>query len=749
MPELWNDSGNLYVSLRAVDDEKGPSFKIPYPAIASSLILVELIQDISPVPSRARSRTHDYRDGLSVEDVTRPSSYMSSASYASGSESPEEYLLHIPPPLPENAGENASPSLDRLVAIRNMFAFLTGQPLVATRTQSNAFIAFTQIASLLEEFAFTSPDGSSFGHEVDLSFGFYIRQLGLGDVRHSREKTIQTLLLAERMRSIELYNEVFAHGVGKYSALVNLGSPTWDKVSTLTRQRLDRAHLELLNRQHNVNVHIEQFDFPAIFTGTANSTSLTEFRSVKFKTWRNAYSKMRSFTMSYYKSVFGSWPPKASSRKNPFSESGLNRLVLKTLYSDMCALYDLLADRTALTSRVINKMAEETEGEADTETSTNPVVIALRRMLSESDNASPPVLPPIPFDVPRLPTMTSILENYDKMPPKEQARFDKKIKGNELKLVLEKSYDYKTNTIHRSNPFLAKFKEFEAKEARGKVAADMADQRIGYWLFMYVVIQALPILVMDAPGLLHTEGVEYFLCQPPVGNPPWAEDVGQVRKMWYEVSGGAGYVELAADAVLFSVEAIHHRSHCWLAAKSWEAALHDDGLEQTLTPEMPLEAPYTNVYGGLGSGTPSTLSIDTTPSPAMAHSPSLGASPIIRPRNHSPGPLAPPSRAVSQAHRSSVVMGIEPVFDLPEGLAVPGDRSSRVISHDRNSSLGPSPLGDLYKHRSVSMGNLSALATVQSAAGSSEDADNSGATFDDILGKKQKKEKKRKSFFFA
>jgi hypothetical protein len=667
-----------------------------------------------------------------------------------------EYLLHIPPPQPRDSDAATSLPVDRLVAIRNLFAFLTGQPLVGTKAHPTPFAAFMTIASLLEEFAFVSPDGTSFGTEVDLSFGFYVRQLGLGDVRNSREKTIEALILGERMRSTELYNEAFTHSVGKYNALFDMKSPMWTQISRLTRQRLDRAHLDLLTRQHNVNMRIEQFDFPSIFAGVANSTSHVEFRSVKFKQWRTSFSKMKSFTMSYYKSVFGSWPPKASNRKNPFSESGLNRLVLKTLYSDMCALYDLLADRTALTSRVINKTAEETESQSDD----GPVVTALRRMLSEFDNSSPPVLPPIPFDVPMLPRMSAILETYDKLPPKEQARFDRKVKSHELRLVLEKSYDYDTNTLHRNNPFLVQFKEFEVKEAKGKSAADIADQRIGYWLFMYVVVQSLPIVVVDAPGLMHTDGVEYFLCQPPVGHPPWAEDGSQIRKMWYEVSGGAGYVELAADAVLFSVEAIHHRSHCWLAAKEWEAALHEGGPQRPYRPaseyqDYHIDVPSGPLHGGFDAGTrsPSTVSFDTTSSPVM------GMSPVIRPRNHSP--LGPHPRMNNHGQRSSVVMGIEPVFDLPEGLTVPGERSSRVVSHafgqgrshDRSSSLGPSPLNDLYQYRSVSMGNLSSLANMQSISSSSDAGSQAGpgagATFDDILGQTKKEKKKRKTFFFA
>lgn len=634
--------------------------------------------------------------------------------------------------------------LDRLISIRNLFAFLTGQPLVGTKAHPTPFAIFMQISRLLEEFAFTSFDGLSFGQEVDLSFGFYIRQIGLGDVRNSREKTIEALVLGERMRSAELYNEAFTHAVGKYSAIVDLKSQLFEQVSNQTRQRLDRAHLGLLNRQHNVNVRLEQFDFPSLFTGVANSTSLTEFRNVRFKHWRNAFTRMRNFTLGYYKTVFGSWPPKASSRKNPFSESGLNRLVLKALYSDMCALYDLLADRQSLTPRVIDQgLHEMKEGD-------DPVITALRRMLSEFDNSSPPVLPPIPFDIPMLPTMTSILETYDKMPAKEQAKFDRRIKGNELRLVLEKSYDYQTNTANRHNPFLVEFKEFEGKEAKGKTAADLADQRIGYWLFLYVVIQSLPILVMDAPGLMFSEGVEYFLCEPPMGNPPWAEDGSQVRKLWYEVSGGAGYVELSADAVLFSVEAIYHRSHCWLSAKLWEAALQEG--QQPLQIQPPLDAAIEEASGvppataaavaamDSRAGTPSTLSLDTTPS--------ISASPVIRPRNQSPGPRQLPIRAVNHSHRSSIAFGIEPVFDLPEGLMLPPDRGSRVVSHDRGSSVNLAPAGNLYSHRSVSVGNLSALSSVQPVT-SPESPSNQGATFDDILGKSDNKKKKRKTFFFS
>ena len=618
------------------------------------------------------------------------------------------------------------------MAIRNLFAFLTGQPLIGTKANPTTFHAFLRISSLLQEYGFSSADGTSFGEAVDLSFGFYISQLALADVRHSREKTLEALILGEHMHSTELYNEAFAHAVGKYSAIMDIKSPLFEKVSVYTRERLERAHLGLVRRLDNVNTRLERFEFPSLFSGTANSTSNAEHRPLRFKVWMRSFERMRSFVLGYYKSNFGNWPPKARSKKNPFSESGLNRLVLKALYSDLCALYDLLVDREAITTRGLGQDPD------DATTNVTPMMSALRGILAEFDHSSPPVLPPIPFDVPLVPNMDTIIPNYHQLSAKEQAKADRKMSSNEHTQVLLKSYN--EDMRGRDVPFLREFKEFERKENKGRTAADMADQRVGHWLFLYVVIQSLPILVVDAPGLKFTEGVEYFLCQPPMGNPPWVEDGNQVRKMWYEVSGGAGYVELSADAVMFSVEAIYHRSHCWLAAKKWEgihgaeAPPPDDASMSPLeppravfqSPEMLVKSPT-----GFSGGVPSPLGSPQTP----VDSPN--------PRGRVPGRGNP-------AYRSSMALGIEPV---PGGIgAYPGDRSSRVVSGPRSSSLGPRP-PSAAMGRSVSTGNLHALARDSRDSGGSgtESPPPQGdpqATFDSILAGTHLLKTKKKSRFF-
>ncbi|KAL0939232.1 choriogenin hminor [Colletotrichum truncatum] len=733
VPELWNESGNVLVYLQPRSANGQPSFKVPSFSIINSVIFNELIQaDLStPTSGRSRGRSFGGRDSLSVDDARARTFSPPSSPPLDSPESPVEARLYLPatPPQYTNNGQLAAPGpqlradLDRLIAIRNLFAFLTGQPLVATKAHPSTFAAFLQISKLLQEYGFTNMDGSSFGEAVDLSFGFYMEQLSLADVRHSREKTLESLILGESMRSIELYNETFAHAVGKYTAIMDLNSPLFEQVSLFTRQRLERAHLDLVNRQHNLNVRLEQFEFPSLFAGIASSTSNPELKAIRFKVWQKSFNKMKSFVLQYYKTSFGAWPPKASSKKNPFSESGLNRLVLKALYSDMCALYDLTVDRDNITTRVIDGNAD-----GDAKSTDSPMIANLRKMLSEYDNSTPPVLPPVPFDVPKLPTMTTILATYDSLSTKEQTKFDRKIKEHELTLVLQKAYNWDTNSVNI--PFLLEFKEFEQHEAKGKNSADLADQRIGYWIFLYAVIQSLPMLVIDAPNLKFNEGVEYFLCEPPVGNPPWIEDARQVRKMWYEVSGGAGYVELSADSVMLSVESIYHRSHCWLAAKEWE------GLTGAAPPPQdvgmsPLEPPRP-VFPGPDGIVGSPPALGTPPESASPQS-------HLRPRNASPGGRQLGSR---NAHRSSIIFGLEPV-GFEESMGLPGDRNSRVGGSARSSSAGSRPMSMVMpnSHSTTNLRNMSVDA--------SQDAGKSTMTFDDILGGgEEKKTKKKKGKFF-
>ncbi|KAK4141571.1 uncharacterized protein C8A04DRAFT_38967 [Dichotomopilus funicola] len=640
VPELWNEGGNVLVYLHPKEANLGPSFRVADHLVSNSPMLMEILVTEMMGATSHNEGNFDGSGALDYPTVI------------------QEGHLYLP---------LGNTDVECLVAARNLFAFLTHQPLVGTDEHPNFFAALLQIAGLLRRFCFTSYDGNSFGDAVTAALDVFMDHTGIADVRHSREKTLEALILAEQLKSWTLYNEAFVHAVGKYELLTELRSPLYDRISVDTRQRMDRAHLDLVNRQASVNTRLDAFEFPSLFAGIASSTSTEEYRNVKFKEWRNSYAKMRTFVMGYYKGLFGNWPPRARSKKNHFSQSGLNRQCLKILYSDFCALYDLLVDRQSITPRVIGEGYDEEadssqekdkKGDRAREASS---ISALRKVLGEFDKSSPPVLPPIPFDVPKLPSMTAIYENYHDLPAKKQAKYSKSVQPHELQLILLKSRNIDTDALHL--PFLDAFKDFELRESRGTHPSDLADQRIGNWLFLYVVLQSLPMLVVDAPGLRYTEGVEDFLCQAPKGNPPWTEDAGQTRKMWFQTTK-SNVVELSADVVMFSVEGTYMRSHCWLAAKDWDAGHQGHHGQQQHTP--------------------------TTQSPAPS-SPHL--LPHARPRSGS-------DDRARQAFRASIAIGLEPL-PLPAAphppTGAPGaaafDRASRVMSLGSMSGLSSSAAG--------------------------------------------------------
>ena len=99
--------------------------------------------------------------------------------------------------------------IETLVAVRNVFAFLTGKPLVATARYPSIFSIFLRIADIMQRYDFSNLDGSTLGEEAEMNFKRFIEDFKLADVRASREKTIEAVVLGERMRSWELYNEGF------------------------------------------------------------------------------------------------------------------------------------------------------------------------------------------------------------------------------------------------------------------------------------------------------------------------------------------------------------------------------------------------------------------------------------------------------------------------------------------------------------------------------------------------------------
>ena len=485
--------------------------------------------------------------------------------------------LCLPQPLHADLSDPTQPlptdDVETLLAVRNVFAFLAGKPLVATARYPSIFSIFLRIADIMQRYDFSNLDGSTLGEEAETNFKNFIEDFKLGDVRSSREKTIEAVVLGERMRSWELYNEGFVHLVGKYDEVIGLKSPKFHLIADVTSKRMERATLDLSARMEAVRTRLETFEFPSLFAGVANSTTSTESKVVRFKAWKASFLSMRRHVISLYKKRYGAWPPSARSKKNDFEESGLNRILLSEVYQDFADLYDVLVDRSALTTRSVEVPSHDTLDSTDPE---EPTPRVLRRVMSEYDRSVPPVQPPIPFDTPLLPSLTTTRRDFSSLDPKKQLKERmKSLRDDEINQALMQSYN--RGSI-KATPFLQAFMDFERRSARGKTIDEICDLRNGQWIFLYAVIQSLPLVIVDAPGVRWTKGVEYFLCEVPKGAAPWIQEGHNHGKSWYTIAGGGGVISLPADIVEHGVEGVYRRSHCWEVAQKWapDAPLGDN-----------------------------------------------------------------------------------------------------------------------------------------------------------------------------
>lgn len=668
-----------------------------------------------------RGKSFDGRSSLSVDDATRdfamrgygtpPPTDSPTAETESSSDYSESIRsiprrniqLYFPTNLSSEGPQFTQEDTEKLIRVRNLFAFLTGQPLLATANCRSYYHIFRSLSNLLSDLQFSNPEETNFGEAVETSLSFYIKDLQLQDSRYSVEKTIQAIVIGESLQSESLYVEGFAHAVGKYEELKAAGSPLFADLSKNTQQRLERAYLSLKSKQRVADLRLTNFDFPSIFAGAGASTSSDESKLVRFKFWKSNFLAFRKEFLQYYKDLYGQWPPKASSKKNSLVEGGLNRIVLKHMYRDLSNLYDFLADRHSITTRQVDMNMDNNNDQIVTEAS------ALRKILNEYDNSSPPAQPPIPYDIPLVPTLRSIDATFDNCDPKSQQKaLKRKLHENEYKLMLLKSYNADANI--RSD-FLDMYKAFDIKEGKGKNALELSEQRYGHWIFLYAVIQSLPLLTTDAPGLQHTTGVEYFLCEPPMGGLPWLEE-----KVAYFKTAAGGVIALPTDVVNYGIEATYRRSHCWMAADQWLAG------QEYESPTIP------------DHNIPELTGNENIPPLDNQRESELGLRDSVRRRHRS-------ASAVSSSHPSSSSLHPD---SQPRSKSRNHSRQAQRYSIALGLERLPMPAKDSYGRSRSAQGE-----------GRSRKVDSPGEekkeqTFDDIFAKMdfgEKKKEKKKGFF--
>ena len=646
----------------------GPSFKVDYNIISSSKLLLSLSEATATSKPQGQDLSSQMRHA-SLDGSHRPASNRNSygspeiSPTESGAfdQDPLEFHLYLPLGLnPAPGTELSSEDMENIVGARNLFAFLIGQVLVGTPNQPTMFAIFNNLAGLLLHYDFNNMDGTTLGEIATACFLGYITDLQLDDVRSSREKTMEAIVLGERMKCWQLYNEGYVHGVGKWDDLVGKGGPIFNCITEVTRKRMEKSSMDLYNRIKGMEFRLQDFDIPSLFAGIGASSASNKI--VNFKGWKNSFLGMRKYTMGIYKQRYGSWPPKAASKKNDFDEGGLNRMVVQELYQDFCDLYDMLVDRTSLTTRSLDPTAH------DEILSHDPAIHHLRKLLSEFDRSTPPVQPPMPYDIPMVPDLSNTRRDFDKLALRKQLKEKSKtIKDDEINMALMQSYNRDAVKV---TPFLESFMAFERSTGHGKSIDELIDLRIGQWIFLYVVLQSLPMVALDAPGLRWTQGVEYFLCEIPKGQPPWSKEEA-APKAYYRIAGGSGVVSLPADVVDHGVEGIFHRSHCWQASAAWSGQ-----SELALPPSATMNSHHRHASSGSQGGRiPSIGVLQSPPTIPGAIRPGSSASPNISPR--------------------ASMIGLE-ALQMPPSVTADGVGAPRRLSTpDANKSfddiLGPAP----------------------------------------------------------
>ncbi|RMD40176.1 hypothetical protein DV735_g4968, partial [Chaetothyriales sp. CBS 134920] len=710
VPELWNEHGDTLVHLHPRASGRGPSFKLHSSLFVDSEELNMLRFEALTTAHETRAAYHNVQSHMASLSVHPPPSNANGEYRAPGgqweSDSPtlpsineprlgEVHIwlpLELDNPVLGPGEEVQGDDLELIVLYRNFFAFLLGGALVATSRQHELYDIFLGISGLLKKYRFGDANGSTWGAIPTASFARYCEELPLSDVRSNRERMIEAIVLGEQMRYWPLYNDGFVHATGILAEIKTSKSAKLGKISPITLNRLERASIDLEARILVLQHKLDKFDFPSMFSGAASSQTSAESKSVSFKAWKEAFFDFQRFVLTFYRRKFGSWPPKASSKKNNFEESGLNRLVVRELYRDFTDLYDMLVDRTSLTTRSDGILpAPRTDASRGIES----IQHALRVVESEYDRATPPVAPAIPFDVPIIPAFANSFNRSHvvDLAPRAYSASTVRLKHSDVSAILLGSCN---RDQIQASAFIQEFINYERKLGSGKTVDELVDNRCGQWLFMYAVLQSLPMTAVDARDVKFTEGVETFLCVAPRGGRPWMKEDTSQSRSWYNVASGGGYVSLPADLIDHSVEGIYRRSHCWQVATKWvtqggiSPSEEDDDFGPPTPPELSPTAPTGFPTGFLAPSpiaagslavssapfypSPRVSSAPFYPSPRVSSAPfypSPSASPMLRPQSaFGEGRRCITPRTITPS-RSFVDLGLEAAAGPPGKAARP------------------------------------------------------------------------------
>ncbi|KAK6347356.1 hypothetical protein TWF696_007424 [Orbilia brochopaga] len=540
-PELWFPDGDTLVYLsdkfsKSKEDQpfRQPSFRIRSSVLraTNSPFLIGSLYDYDDLPQSPSSMSSSLMSADPDNNLTQSNQGRELEGIA--------HELHFPAPR----GNDKAAIYRHHATTRNFFALLFNRSLVGS--------TFGQtLLDLAERMDLYMPPG----HDNVEDLLRYLTRKEFDDVRNIPDLAAGMLIFAEKYRLPDLYKESFVHCVGMMNRLEL--SIDYQQISSITRAHLDRANL-------NIQVRTDKCD-NLLVHGQFAFNDIWPHMSAGYPPARHAFDRFQKFLVKHYQSRFGSWPPAGEK---------FGRLLYQQLQRDFDALYDFLVDKDVMWEPAAPSSSSASTSSHHRATGATKLMNPYKQDFRADDNSLqftdillsfdrsnkyPHIPHPYPL-VPDVKTTTAIRTN------KQSNFFGKRTVNNtdktiekENALALIQATNLDALYTSPNNHLVAAYQLMEKSDRA--IEIDPHDARKGRWLLIYAILQTLATITVDAPDLKWTENVDYFLCAPLKGLPPWEQQPQSSR------SGEED-------------DYCQYRSHCWTIPYHWNSQSSAKSLQE-------------------------------------------------------------------------------------------------------------------------------------------------------------------------
>ncbi|KAH7329451.1 hypothetical protein B0I35DRAFT_45149 [Stachybotrys elegans] len=449
-PDLWFLEGNCLVHLYAKGlSRKGPSFRVPFSGLLAAKCYPLIDRFLDPDLPRPRSLKDFHKLGVSPRRTID---------------------LYIPPPsmLSGDAAFRCT------LAIRNLFAWIYGQPLVGE------YLGRTLIELMhsLLEFRYVA------ANNVD-DVNKYLAHAGYLNFACQPEYVVACLQLAEAFHIKDLYIRAFAHSVGMDDGLYDC--PDYQHVSFVTKKLLRKERSDLDSRLYQAADILRNFA----------EQELSEAHLGISAGGRAHLEHFRSFLMSFYTQQLGYFPPRS-----------FDPDTYRAMREDFEALYDLLVDESYTTDGRLPSLAVGG-------------ICAIQHVQSfDARYGFQSLEHPLPLLPQSQPEKVSRRRNWlprgDRVKPSERLA---------IHTALIDASNWK-ETVFR-NDLVRAYRRFEEELVVSPQKADrreklsIVDARKVRWILVYTVYQVLRNITDEPPEVRDDTAVPYHLAISAKDLPPW------------------------------------------------------------------------------------------------------------------------------------------------------------------------------------------------------------------------------------